>query len=572
MKTSRFAPWLGASVLAAASLFACGGEGDVTAPSADGELEGDNPLLEESGPSGKEDSAYYNPDGIEVEVDLEGDVEASEGRLADGPAIIGQFALTYLRKTGNVYLESLAEQASSDERVEWLVNGTWITAREAASKPSGSRRHFRIRGINAVLLHAAKNGVDVGTVFTAPVPLKPYSVMADAGHTCAEEGDGHMSLDSSIYWYMWEPERADCTIAKQDLQITVSKMLPSEITYPEYDQLTADGKITAVILFGQIDDDPLTEDDAGFKAFRQFSRWLKTAKYTKGTGPVGERWSKVFNGVTIEVDLYSPTDFAGLSDSGNFANFQRALSEHEIVTYDGHSMLGASDFWTRPSYPSNYQIFLYGGCLGYEYYVAPIVAGKHGWGKLDIVSSVVEVSANANYIAGPFLSKLQSSLKNKKKASWKDYIGAIRTKVGDSTFGASGVRDNCWTPSGSRCTATPAATAKRYEDATATNIPDNSAAGVSRTITVPDTITLRKVTLELDVTHTYTGDLSIVLERGATKVTVWDLAGGDGDNIKQSFVLDGFTGVAGKGEWKLTLVDTAAQDTGKLNKWALSLE
>jgi hypothetical protein len=103
MKTSRIAPWLGASLLASASLFGCGGEAAVEAPAGE-ELAGDNPLLEELGPSGKEDSAYYNPDGIEVEVDLEGDVEASEARLADGPAILGQFALTYLRKTGNIYL------------------------------------------------------------------------------------------------------------------------------------------------------------------------------------------------------------------------------------------------------------------------------------------------------------------------------------------------------------------------------------------------------------------------------------------------------------------------------------
>ena len=37
-------------------------------------------------------------------------------------------------------------------------------------------------------------------------------------------------------------------------------------------------------------------------------------------------------------------DFEGLGDYGHFDNFQKAISEHEIVVYDGHSMLGASDF------------------------------------------------------------------------------------------------------------------------------------------------------------------------------------------------------------------------------------
>jgi hypothetical protein len=36
-------------------------------------------------------------------------------------------------------------------------------------------------------------------------------------------------------------------------------------------------------------------------------------------------------------------------------------------------------------------------------------------------------------------------------ASWRDMLIAVRRSVGDSTFGVSGVRDNCYTPTGSRC-------------------------------------------------------------------------------------------------------------------------
>ncbi len=556
--------------LALALAASCGLEGAEPAPPPDEPgADEPNPFLEEPGPSGKEDSAYYNPDGIEVEVDLEGDAEGSEARLADAPALIGQFALTYLRKTGNVYLESLAEQATSEDRVEWLVDGAWIPNRDAVGR---ARRHFRIRGINAVLLHEARSGVEVGTIFTAPVPVNPFTVMADAGDTCAEEGDGHIGLDPSVYWYMWEPDRAGCRMEKQELQIRVSKLLPSQVSYLEYDQLLADGKITAVVLFGQIDDDPLTESDTGFRELRKMSTWLKNASWKKAaSAPVGERWSKTVNGVVLELDLYSPSDFAGLGDDRNFPNFQRALSEHEIITYDGHSMLGASDFWSRPTYPGFYQVFLYGGCLGYEYYVAPIVGGKGGWGKLDIVSSVVEVTASANYIAAPFLSKLQWSLTRGNKASWKDLIGAIRSRVGDSTFGASGVRDNCYTPTGSRCAAAPPAGARRYEDGEPAAIPDDDATGVSRTLVVPDTLTVDKVTLELDVAHTYVSDLTITLKKGTTTVTVWENEGGDGDAIDAKIELDDFAGKAGKGNWVLKVVDGAAIDEGTLNRWAITI-
>jgi hypothetical protein len=37
------------------------------------------------------------------------------------------------------------------------------------------------------------------------------------------------------------------------------------------------------------------------------------------------------------------------------------------------------------------------------------------------------------------------------KATWRQILLAVRKSVGDSTFGVSGVRDNCFTPTGSRC-------------------------------------------------------------------------------------------------------------------------
>ncbi len=167
--------------------------------------------------------------------------------------------------------------------------------------------------------------------------------------------------------------------------------------------------------------------------------------------PLGRRFTKHIGEVDFEIDLYSPHEFSGLGDFGHFSNFQKALSEHEIVAYDGHSMLGASDFWSRPEYPKNYQMFLYGGCLGYEYYVKPILDGKGGWDNLDMVSSVVEVSADANMFAAPILARIGWSLGHPNKSSWPTILKAVRESVGDSTFGASGVRDNCWSPSGSMC-------------------------------------------------------------------------------------------------------------------------
>lgn len=532
-----------------------------------------NPFLEDQGGTSKEDTLYYNPDGVEVEVDLEADIEGPAWRLFDGPAELGQYAVTYLRKRGQFFLESLAEDATSDERVEWLVEGTWLTAAEARDLPGEQLTHFRIRGVNAVLLFDWADDAHQGKVFTAEVPVNPYTVMTDAGESCADP-DSHINLSQSVYWYQWNPDRAGCEMRTQQMTVTISRMLPTNQTvYPEYDRLVEDGKVTAVILFGQIGDE-LDDWDPGVRNLKRMARWLEEAGFGESTGPVGRRFGKQVADTYVEIDLYSPYDFSGLSDHANFPNFQRAIAEHEIVAYDGHSMLGASDFWSRPAYPVFYQVFLYGGCLGYEYYVRPIVEGKGGWNNVDIVSSVVEVSADANYYAGPFLAKLVWAIDHGYDVSWRDMLLAIRNRVGDSTFGVSGVRDNCFTPHGSRCEPDdpdPRDT-KRYESQAPVAIPDNDPAGADSLIQIPDSLSVESLVLEIDVTHSWISDLEIVLEHEGVRAVVWSQDGGSASDIHQRFTLDDFDGMQASGDWTLHLVDHAAQDAGTLDTWALEIE
>jgi hypothetical protein len=548
---------------AALFAFACTGQ--------PGEPTGDNPFLTDQSNEGKADTAYVNPDGIEVEVDLEADVEAPAYQLADAPTMLGQFALTYLRKHGEFYLESLAEAEGSDSRVEWRVDGSWITAAAARTVDQAKLTHWRLKGVNAVLLNRYSSGVTVGKVFTAKVPRKPYSTMSDYGAKCAED-DNHISLDQSVYWYLWDADKAGCAAVTQDMTVTVSKMFPvAKVVYPEYDQLVADKKVTAVILFGKIGEGSV-ESDSGMYAFKRMATWLTDAKFTEvKPAPIGRRFSKKLTTVTFEIDLYSPSDFEGLGDYGHFSNFQKAISEHEIIAYDGHSMLGGSDFWARPQYPSFYQIYLYGGCLGYEYYVKHIIDGKDGdWGKVDILSSVVEVSADANQFAAPILAKLIYALDHGNSASWKDLLVAVRKSVGDSTFGVSGASGNCYSPAGSQCGGgTPTKQTKRYESTKVLDIPDNTPAGVSGTLEVPDSLVATGVSLELKVDHTYVGDLTITLQHGTKTVTVWKRAGGSQKGIDQTFALPDFAGQDVKGTWTLKVVDGASMDDGQVTSWAL---
>lgn len=437
---------LGIAFSLAVMIGACAGDAEVIG----GDEPGDNPFLADPA-GGKEDSQYLNPDGIEVEIDVEADIEAPAWKMRVAPGVLAQYAMTWLRAEKILYLESVAEDASSADRVEWFIDGEWKPSGEVETLEGDARIRFRIRGMNAVILNDYDSLAEVGKALAVQVPVRPFAIMEEAGDRCATP-DNHITLSQSVYWYLWNPERAGCDAELQPMSLTVSKVLPGEDSYPEYDRLVADGKITGVVLFGQIGDD-MSPSDPGFRNLDRMARNLEWADYEEVDAPLGRRFTKTVAGVVIEIDLYSPNEFSGLSDHANFPNFQKAIAEHEIVAYDGHSMLGASDFWAKPEYPDSYQIFLYGGCLGYEYYVRPIVDGKQGWGNVDIVSSVIEVSADANYYAGPVFAKLETALQNEFDVSWRSILLAIRHSVGDSTFGASGVRENCFTPDGSRCEA-----------------------------------------------------------------------------------------------------------------------
>jgi hypothetical protein len=435
-----------ASVLAiSTALIGCG--------SADPRDDGRNPFLEDLSDDGKEDSAYLNPDGVEVEVDLEGTIKGSSFQLPEGPAQLGQFALTYFRKTETMYIESLAEDSSAVGRAEWFINGAWVAGNKLPATAKLER--WRMRGLNAVHLFSAGRKPKVGDQLIAKVPQNPFTVFRDAGDSCADDDD-HISLDQSVYWYRWEGDKAGCKAALQDVTVTVSKTFSTSTAavYPEYDQLVADGKVTAVILFGQIGDEAtISPSDPGVRNSARYARMLTEAGFKSVSAPVGKRFEKkLAGGVLAQIDLYEPKDFSGLGDFAHFDNFQKALSEHEIVAYDGHSMLGASDFWSRPTYPSFYQIYLYGGCLGYEYYIKPILNGKGGnWNKLDIMSSVIEVTADATDFAAPAIAKILFAIEHGKRSSWKQVLNIVRDSVGDSTFGVSGVRNNCYAPGGNRC-------------------------------------------------------------------------------------------------------------------------
>ena len=75
--------------------------------------------------------------------------------------------------------------------------------------------------------------------------------------------------------------------------------------------------------------------------------------------------------------------------------------------------------------------------------------------------------------------------------------------------------------------------------------------------------------MEIDIQHTYVGDLVIELSHNGTSYALWDREGGSADDITRTFSVSAFDGQDAGGDWVLTISDNAGLDTGRLSGWAL---
>jgi len=110
---------------------------------------------------------------------------------------------------------------------------------------------------------------------------------------------------------------------------------------------------------------------------------------------------------------------------------------------------------------------------------------------------------------------------------------------------------------------------------TPVSIPDNSATGITSRVEVSGFSTARTVRVSVAITHSYRGDLRAVLTapNGRERI-LSDRAGGSFDDLVLENV-DVSTLTAGgsaNGTWRLRVTDAAAQDTGALNQWSLTIE
>ena len=108
-------------------------------------------------------------------------------------------------------------------------------------------------------------------------------------------------------------------------------------------------------------------------------------------------------------------------------------------------------------------------------------------------------------------------------------------------------------------------------------IPDQGS--IEEALTFPFAANIKGFEVSVDITHTYRGDLTLILKSpsGAEIILHQDTGGNAQDLIKsyrmsdEPELLAGLAGSAAQGQWQLTVKDELARDVGVLNKWGIAV-
>lgn len=211
-------------------------------------------------------------------------------------------------------------------------------------------------------------------------------------------------------------------------------------------------------------------------------------------------------------------------------------------------------------------------CVSYEYYVNATLEGKGGWDAVDVISNIQPTSQAQSFTAtGALLAQLLWGFEHKGNLSWQEVLTAMKDKLGNWRFGVSGARNNCFTPDGNQCNGDGPAdpTLTTYGQNESVTIPDEDPDGVFSTIEISNTGRIRDIWLNLDITHSFLGDLEIALEHNGITAVLWNQENVSGSTLVKRFPLNQFYAMDLSGTWTLHLIDHFGGDEGTLNHWNL---
>lgn len=132
-----------------------------------------------------------------------------------------------------------------------------------------------------------------------------------------------------------------------------------------------------------------------------------------------------------------------------------------------------------------------------------------------------------------------------------------------------------------------------YTNNTPTAIPDANPNFTTSVINVPDSAIIESVNVSVNITHTYIGDLGIIVARpDNSQVLLWEFDCDSSDDLNVTFsdsgstvscgsptigtitpaaALSEFEGTQAQGNWILAFADLGQGDTGTLNSWSVEI-
>ncbi len=148
-------------------------------------------------------------------------------------------------------------------------------------------------------------------------------------------------------------------------------------------------------------------------------------------------------------------------------------------------------------------------------------------------------------------------------ASDVDYGLVVTAKTGTPPTGTP-------TPTPTTASPTPSPTPKKFTNDTDFPINDNTTIESPITVTGVPGNAPAALKVDVNITHTYRGDLVVsLIAPDGTAYVLSNRAGGSADNLIATFTVNASSEVA-NGTWKLRVQDAANADIGTLNTWSLT--
>jgi len=106
------------------------------------------------------------------------------------------------------------------------------------------------------------------------------------------------------------------------------------------------------------------------------------------------------------------------------------------------------------------------------------------------------------------------------------------------------------------------------------DIPDADPVGASLDLEVTADVTIERLEVDVEITHTYIGDLQVRLIHPSGKADILKRfsAGGSAHDIRETYDVKAFNGLNARGTWTLEVIDQWRRDVGTIDSFALRIK